>query len=514
MTLPPQQPSSPPAPPPFGPRLAVGMVGVLIAAMMAGLNNRVGGLGVPDIRGSLGWGADEASWLDTVYSAGEVVAMPFTAWFSITFSQRRFQLVVLSLVICIATVLPWVRDLHLLVGLRAVQGVCSGALIPLLMMSALRYLPPSIRLHGMALYALTATFAPNVALGLGALWLDQLHDWRWVYWHVIPIAVLSMPLIAWGIPSMPPALHRFRQADWLGFGLGGIGLSLLMVGLTQGERLDWFNSPLIIGSLAGGALTTGLFLVSEWFHEAPFIKLQILGRRNIGLGFTIFLLMLIAMSSAVALPANSLARLQNFRLLQTAPIGLLVGIPQLILGPLVALLLYRKWIDARYVFVLGLICIAAACYFGTQFTSEWMVSELATALFLQTVGQPMAMVSLLFLMTSVVHPMEGPYVAGMVNTIRAIGSASGGVVVSRLMTLRGDFHREMLIDQLGLHQPTLSHIDLTQIAQVIGQQATVLATADVYRILGLLAVGLVPLVFCLNHVPAPKLPQNPVSISK
>lgn len=54
---------------PFGPRLAVGMVGVLIAAMMAGLNNRVGVLGLADVRGNLGWGLDEASWLSTVYSA-------------------------------------------------------------------------------------------------------------------------------------------------------------------------------------------------------------------------------------------------------------------------------------------------------------------------------------------------------------------------------------------------------------------------------------------------------------
>lgn len=49
--------------------------------------------------------------------------------------------------------------------------------------------------------------------------------------------------------------------------------------------------------------------------------------------------------------------------------------------------------------------------------------------------------------------------AGMVNTIRAIGSLCGAVVVSRLMTLRGDFHREMLLDQVGDSQSALPWYD-------------------------------------------------------
>ncbi|OKN68782.1 hypothetical protein AM469_006509, partial [Pseudomonas aeruginosa] len=59
-------------------RAIAGLVGILIAAMMAGLNNRVGALALADVRGALGFGLDDASWLTTVYSAGEVIAMPFS----------------------------------------------------------------------------------------------------------------------------------------------------------------------------------------------------------------------------------------------------------------------------------------------------------------------------------------------------------------------------------------------------------------------------------------------------
>src|SRR3546814_2354457 len=69
-----QPTAAPPAPaaaaaPPK--RAIAGLVGILIAAMMAGLNNRVGALALADVRGALGFGLDDASWLTTVYSAGE-----------------------------------------------------------------------------------------------------------------------------------------------------------------------------------------------------------------------------------------------------------------------------------------------------------------------------------------------------------------------------------------------------------------------------------------------------------
>ena len=69
-----QKTASPTAPaqPVFGPRLIAGLTGVFIAAIMAGLNNRVPALCVPDIRGAHGLGANAASWLDTVYLVGEI----------------------------------------------------------------------------------------------------------------------------------------------------------------------------------------------------------------------------------------------------------------------------------------------------------------------------------------------------------------------------------------------------------------------------------------------------------
>ena len=50
------------------------------------------------------------------------------------------------------------------------------------MTTALKVLDPPIRLFGLAAYALSATFAPNVSTALAALWIDGVDDWRFVFY--------------------------------------------------------------------------------------------------------------------------------------------------------------------------------------------------------------------------------------------------------------------------------------------------------------------------------------------
>jgi DHA2 family multidrug resistance protein len=485
-------------------RRLVGLVGIFLAAMMAGLNTRVGALALADIRGELGLGFDDGSWLTTAYSAGELIAMPFSAWFAITLSVRRFELWMLGVCALLAVTLPFIHDLDLLLALRFVQGIACGTTIPLLMMAALKFLPPSIRLHGLALYAMTATFAPNLSIWLAGYWTDGLHDWRWVYWQIIPLTLIAAGLIAWGLPREPIQMERFGQANWSGMVCAVPALALITVALDQGVRLDWFHSPLITLSLVAGLALLVVYLLTEWYHPSPFIKLQIMGRRNLGLGCILFLSLLVVLMSSSLLPASYLSALQNYRPFQMASVGLIVALPQLVLGPMVALLLYRRWVDARAVFALGLLLIALACLCGAQLTSDWNRDQFVVAQTLQAFGQPMAVVSMLFLITSVVLPPEGPYVSGTINTLRAFGSLVGAAVVGQLITVRSRFHGEMLLDQAALAGKAVAFApEAPQLMGIIGQQSLVLSIADAYRVLGVLALLLIALVLRLTHIPAP-----------
>lgn len=488
-----------------------GLTGIFVAAMMAGLNNRVGALALVDLRGALGLGLDDASWLTTAYTAGELITTPFATWFAITLSVRRFNLLMLGICAVIAVLLPFVQNLNLLLGLRFIQGMSGGALIPVLMMAALKFLPPHIRLHGLGLYAMTATFAPNLAIWLAGQWADGVVDLRWVYWQIIPLCAVSGFLVGWGLPHDKIQTARLKEANWFGLLCGALALGLIAVALDQGVRLDWFRSPFVTVALVAGLILLFIYLLTEWYTHAPFNKPQLLGRRNLWLGSSLFLCLLVVLMSGSFLPATYLGTIQGYRSMQTAPVGLIIALPQIVLGSCVALLLYQKWVDARVVLALGLCLIALACFSGAQLTSDWNREQFVLTQTLQSLGQPMSVVSLLFLMTSVVHPSEGPYFSGAINSVRVFGSLIGGAVIGQLLSLRSRFHTEMLLDQAALVTHSLQQTpDAPQLMAIVTQQSMVLSVADVYRVLGVLALIMIPLALRFNYIPAPDLISSPV----
>jgi DHA2 family multidrug resistance protein len=90
----------------------------------------------------------------------------------------------------------------------------------------------------------------------------------------------------------------------------------------------------------------------------------------------------------------------------------------------------------------------------------------------------------------------------VVNTLRAFGSLLGAAVVGQLMTVRGRFHADALLDHAALAVNALAP-EPFQLAAIVGQQAQVLSVADAYRALGVLALLLIPLALRLTHIPAP-----------
>lgn len=142
--------------------LLAGLAGVLLACIAADINAQATTLAMADIRGHLGVGIDRGSWFETLFSVGEVMGMLVAPWLAIAFSMRRFAAFATLMLAVLSVGCAAVNSPELFYGLRYLQGLSTGFLIPLLMTVALRFLTPSIKLFGLAAYALTATFAPNL----------------------------------------------------------------------------------------------------------------------------------------------------------------------------------------------------------------------------------------------------------------------------------------------------------------------------------------------------------------
>ncbi|WP_166367216.1 MFS transporter [Pseudomonas akapageensis] len=494
------QTTAAPATSAFGLRILVGLCGVLVASLAAGLNERVTDVGLVDLRGAMGIGFDDGTWLTSLYSGFQVAAMVFAPWCAVTFSLRRFTLWAIVGFTLIALLCPFAPGLGSLYALRAIQGLLGGCVSPMLMTVALRFLPPGIRLYGLGAYALTSTFAPNLGIPLAAVWFEYV-GWQFIFWQVIPFCLLSLVAVAWGIPQDPLRLERLRQFDWFGLLTGFPGICLLVIALLQGERLDWLESPMIQTLLLTSAGLLIAFLLNEATHPLPFLKLDMLKRRNLWHALLTLCGVVLISGANLAIPAEYLARVQGYRPLEMAPLALMIALPQLLVIPLVAALCNRPGVDSRWILALGLALLSLSCFAGSQITSQWTRENFYWLFALQAIGQPLAVVPILLQATSTVAPAEGPFASAMINSLRGFASVLSGAFLAVLGSHRQSFHLNLLMDQTGnagqAIQLTMSRLAESPAAtlQDLGReslvQATVLVAADKYRVLAWFVVALI-----------------------
>src|ERR1700729_4224052 len=199
-----------------------GLGGVLIAAMTSEFNDQVTSIALVDVRGALGISHDSGTWIESLYVWAEIVGMAISPWLAMTFTLRRWTLFSIALCGTSGVLIPFSPNVEAIYALRLLQGLAGGLIIPLLMTTAFRVLTPNIRLYGLAVYALTATFTPALAATMTALWTDIV-DWRIVFFQAIPLCALAGVLVWYCLDQDQPKYERFRLLDWRGLLLLAIG---------------------------------------------------------------------------------------------------------------------------------------------------------------------------------------------------------------------------------------------------------------------------------------------------
>ncbi|MDR1274835.1 MAG: MFS transporter [Candidatus Accumulibacter sp.] len=489
-------------------RLIVGLCGLFLAATLGGLNNRLGTLGLDDIRGVFGFSNDDATWLTSFYAAGELVIMPFVAWLVSIFSLKRLETFMLVVAVGLACVFPCIHNLHLLVALRFFQAAACGALIFMFMISLFFLLPAHRRMYGFGFYAMVATFAPNMGVWLTALWTDTLHGWEFLYWQSVLLGIPALSFIQYGLPDTPGNPDRLRNSNWLGMAFAVPGTLLLALALSQGIRLDWFHSPFITWALASGLALLVLYVISELNHANPFLQLRVFTHhRNVWMALLILVVVLTVSLAGVMLPVSYLGRVWAYRPLQSASVGLVIALPQFITGPVVAFALYRRWLDARAVYIVGFLMLILGCALGARLDGEWLARHFYASQALLALGLPTAIISTIYMASNNINIAIGPSLGGAINTVRCLGTLAGSAILGQYLATRQHTHYEWLRDKTGLlgDGGTISLPDLTQ---VLNSQSSILATADAYCLLGALAVCPILIILCMRYTPPPQAPQK------
>ncbi len=318
----------------------ISIMAAMIGAFIAVLNIQITNASLLDIEGGIGTGVDNGSWISTSYLIGEIVIIPMTDYLSRVFSFRRFIIANGILFPIFSVACAFTHDLGSMIVMRALQGLAGGVLIPMAFTLILTKLPKAQQPTGLAMFALSATFAPAIGPTIGG-YLTENYGWQAIFLvNVIPSIVMVIGLYL-TLERQPMQLRLLKEGDWFGILTMAIGLSSLQAVLEEGNKNDWFASPFIVRLALIAAVSLACFIWIELTVEKPLVKLRLLTQRNFALGTVAFIFVGFALYGSVYLLPAYLGQAQRYNAEQIGMVLAWTGLPQLLLIPLVPLLMQR-----------------------------------------------------------------------------------------------------------------------------------------------------------------------------
>jgi len=288
---------------------------VMAATIMVALDSTVVNVALHRIGGDLDAGSG-IEWVVTAYLLGLCASQPATGWLADRFGRKPVFLTSLVAFTVASLLCGLAPNLGLLVFARVLQGLGGGALMPVGMAIALELFPPERRGRAMAMWGVATMAAPAIGPTAGG-WLIEAVSWHWLFFINIPIGV-GVLLTGLRLLHDSGPVER-RPFDLPGLLYGGSGLSLFVLGVSQGSQWGW-GSGATFACLAGGVAQLVAFVRHEQLVEHPLIDLSMF---SVG---TFRVAMLTMMAIAVAQYARFVfmpLQLQSLRGYSALDVGLL-----------------------------------------------------------------------------------------------------------------------------------------------------------------------------------------------
>jgi DHA2 family multidrug resistance protein len=479
------------------------VIGATLGAFMAVLNIQIVNASLADIQGGIGAGIDDGGWISTSYLIAEIVVIPLSGWLSQVFSIRIYLLANAFLFLVFSAACALAQNLPQMIALRAVQGFTGGVLIPLAFTLIITLLPKAKQPIGMALFAISATFAPAIGPTIGG-YLTENFGWEYVFYVNIAPGVLMIAMLYVSLERGPTRLSLLREGDWAGIAAMAIGLAALQTVLEEGNKDDWFGSPFIVRLAMVAAIALPLFVVIELSGKKPLLNLRILFRRNFGFGVLANFLLGVALYGSVYILPVYLSRIQGYNSEQIGMVLAWTGLPQLVLIPLVPRLMKR--VDPRIMISVGFALFAASNFVNIYMTNDYAADQLLWPNIVRAVGQAIMFAPLSAVATAGIEAENAGSASALFNMMRNLGGAIGIAALQTLLTKREQYHSNVLSQSVSaFEQATRARLDqLTQyfmnhgvidradavhrayvaIGHIVQKQAFILAFSDTFYTLG------------------------------
>ena len=490
---------------------------VMLATFMVVLDSSVANVALPHIAGSLSASTDESTWVLTSYLVANAIMLPAAGWIARRIGRKKLLLISI-LIFTMASLLCGVAlTMPMLIVARVLQGIGGGGMQPLAQSILLESFPP--RQHGtaMAAFGIGVIVAPIIGPTLGG-WITDSYSWRWIFYINLPIGILALIMVNLYVEDPPYLRKAFHGAiDYLGFGLMTLWLGTLQLVLDKGQEADWFSAPWICWTAAVSTLALVAFIVRELTDRDPIVQLRIFRDRNFAVGTLITCTYGFVLYAATAMLPLFLQTLMGYSALQSglsvSPRGLGAMASMVTVG-----LLVRK-IDARLLMAFGFALLGASTWMLGNISLEIGMSSVVVPNILNGFAMGFVFVPLTTVTLSRLRKQEMGNATGIYNLMRNIGGSVGIATVTTMLVRGSQIHQSTLaadagsplasglarglqarLFSQGADMVTAQHKALGMIYRSVQQQSALMAYADNFRLIAILALACIPLLLLFQRV--------------
>ena len=202
-----------------------------VATFVVILNETIIGVAIPQFIRVFHIEASAAQWLSAAFMLTMAVVIPITGFLLQRFNTRPIFIAAMTFFSAGTLLAILAPGFEVLLVARVIQACGTAIMFPLLITTVMELVPPATRGRTMGNISIVISVAPAIGPSISGLILNFLHDWRWMFILVLPIALAA--LIVGAVRVKNVTVPRRTRFDVLSVVLSALGFGGLVYGISN-----------------------------------------------------------------------------------------------------------------------------------------------------------------------------------------------------------------------------------------------------------------------------------------
>jgi DHA2 family lincomycin resistance protein-like MFS transporter len=361
------------------------MMGLYLGGFVGMYSETALNIALPQLSAAFGVDIAFTQWLVVGYMLVIGIAMPFSSLLTRWFPTRSITIFALGAFLVGSLVSGFAANFWMALIGRAVQGLGTGLVLPVMFAMALEIMEPQKIGMAMGVNALVIMSAAAVGPTLAGV-LVGAFSWRAIFFSFAAILVVALVFAIGWCPS-PYAMSK-PHVDGASVVTSILGFGGIVLGFGMSSLVGWGSVP-VVASLAVGAVALIAYCYRQLHVEKPVINLRVFGIRGFRYG-TLCVMLDFGMTLVVM---YLLPQFYQSALLISVAFAGVVMLPGGIVNAFVSVVAGRIYdrIGARVPALVGFSLSIIGCILLLQTSSATPIAYVIGCHVLMMVGIPLAM---------------------------------------------------------------------------------------------------------------------------